>query len=47
MWRAAQWRRGRVELALVAARLDTLGELLRWRAADGEELAQVVATAGQ
>jgi homoserine kinase type II len=45
MWRAAQWRRGRVGLTLVAARLDTVGERLRWHEDNGGELAQVVATA--
>lgn len=47
LWRAGRWHAGRSSLAEVASRLDVLAETLRWRAAEGGELGDIVAAAGR
>ena len=45
LWLADRWRHGQSSLPEVASRLDLLAGILRWRTAEGSELAQIVAAA--
>jgi homoserine kinase type II len=45
LWRADRWRRGLSSLTEVADRLDVLADTLHWRATEGSELTDIVATA--
>ena len=45
LWLADRWRHGQSSLPEVASRLDLLAGILRWRTAEGSELAHIVAAA--